>query len=243
MVGIRQAIDAGLPCFGQGLAEQSETEVLYGYEPQGFLTHGWHQRGMVIPWEALGAAYCPCEPCSARRKEQAGDLVDVKSGFIDIHWADPVQPSDVKTTLKEAFAYILEQNSGNAEVSQAGYRYGTAAYKHWIHVVKEGNAIGFYVGYLCDVWRECRSYAAPFLREAASKLGPDWMNALEEAARHYDAAANQWKQLNDMYPWMQPHSKIVDVEKRLKTVELLEGILESEEAGLRMIEEIHSKLL
>ncbi|WP_199615871.1 hypothetical protein [Paenibacillus alkalitolerans] len=240
--GIRQAIDAGLPCFGQGLAETSETEVLHGYEPQGYLTHGWHQRGLPIPWEALGMAYCPCVPCSGRRKEQFGENVDVQSGFISVHWAEAVQASDAESTVRQAFSYILEQNSGSPGTSLPGYLYGTDAYEHWIRVVKEGNAVGFYVGYLCDTWRECRSYAAPFLREAASKLDPDWTEALEEAARYYDASASKWKRLNELYPWMQPRSKVVDVDKRMQTVELLEGIMASEQAGMRIIEEIYRKI-
>lgn len=137
----RSALDKGWPVFAKELDLGNETSVIYAYDEEGYYTHSWHaghgHEGFddVIPWTKLGRNYCPCVSCKDKARSDAVYSSDSQEegGFISLHWASSVTPSDECTALLAALSFALDfAQPGIYEWGGRTLYRGPAAYDRWI---------------------------------------------------------------------------------------------------------------
>lgn len=250
----RSALDQGLPVFAKELDLGNETSVIYAYDEEGYYTHSWHggsgHEGFdnVIPWTKLGRNYCPCALCKAKqgKEEQATDSVylgDPKDGgFISLHYASRVEPSDEKTALQAALRFASEF-SRQPSYNWGGRTFysGAAAYDQWIKTVQSNTIHGFYMGYYSDLGHESRRYAYQFLKEASERFSGVFAERLALASEHFKQVKNVFGALNELFPWSQPHAPIEDPDRRRQAIELLEQVKALEQEGCNILERLGSQ--
>lgn len=250
----RSALDKRLPVFAKELDLGNETSVIYAYDEEGYYTYSWHggsghERAQdAIPWTKLGRNYCPCASCRTRgetgewSKEAVyqGDLKD--GGFISLHYASRVEPSDERAAVREALRFAA------AFFRKPAYKWGgrtfysgTAAYDRWIETVRNNTIEGFYMGYFADLGNEARGNAYQFLNEASERFTGAFAEELALASEHYKQVSDAFRQLNDLFPWSQPHAPIEDPDRRVQAIELLERIKELEQEGCHHLERLGSQ--
>ncbi len=247
----RASLDRGLPVFAKELDLGNETSLVYGYNDTGYFTHSWHagtgHEGYddVIPWTMLGRNYCPCFSCRTRALEGSWSRDDVftgkqeEGGFISMHWVSPITPSDDLTALRAAIKFSVEfAKLGTYEWGGRIYYNGIAAYDQWIGALRNNTILAFYMGYYADIMHESRRYARLFLSEASVRFGGALANDLARMAEHYKNMEEEFRLLNNMFPWSQPHTPIDDPDRRQEAVKLLSRIRELEVEGIRMIEKL-----
>lgn len=247
----RSALDNGQPVFAKELDLGNETSVIYAYDDEGYYTYSWHggsgHEGSddVIPWTKLGRNYCPCVSCRSRQgtgewsKEAVyqGDLSN--GGFISLHYAARIEPSDEKAAVQDVlrFASAFFRKPTYKWGSRTFYS-GISAYDKWMDALLSNTIEAFYMGYFADLGNEARRYAYLFLKEASERLSGELAEGLERAAAHYKRISDAFRQLNDLFPWCQPREPIEDPDRRMQAIELLEQIKELEREGIRHLERL-----
>lgn len=249
---IRGALDNGQPAFAKELDLGNETSVIYGYGNQGYFKYSWHggdgHEGAEdeIPWTTLGRNYCPCRECRDRPLKPSTDLylgMHTDGAFLSYHWAARIdKQKDIRQALREALAFTLQFNRQKKYTWGKGTFFtGADAYDVWIDSVRTASMHGFYMGYFVDVWQESRHHAAQFLRELQSAI-PELQTELGEAAATYAAISTIYRQLNELFPWMQPREPIADPFRRKDAINLLTEAKELEKTAHIQLERISGKL-
>lgn len=240
----RSALDRGKPVFAKELDLGNETSLIYAYDDVGYYTYSWHgghgHEGSddVIPWTKLGRNYCPCVSCKSRieRGEWSSDAVYIgkpeDGGFISLHWASLIEPSDDLTALRSALDLVLDFFGRNTyEWGGRKFHSGLAAYDRWIEALRTNSVLGFYMGYYSDIYHEGRHYAHLFLKEAAGRFEGTLSEVLYHTADHYKRIQEAFRSLTALFPWSQPHSPIEDPDRRREAMEALIAIKKLEQEG------------
>jgi|GEM_PF-1687578 len=249
---IRCALDNGQPAFAKELDLGNETSIIYGYGNQGYFKYSWHggdgHEGWEdeIPWTMLGRNYCPCRECRDRPLKPSTDLylgMHTDGAFLSYHWVSRTdKQKEIRQALKEALEFSLQFNGQKRYTWGKGTFFtGTDAYDVWIDSVRQASIHGFYMGYFVDVWQESRHHAAQFLRELQSAM-PELQAELGEAAAAYSAISTVYRQLNELFPWMQPHEPIADPFRRRDAISLLTEAKELEKTAHSQLEGLCAKL-
>lgn len=256
--GARAAIDQGLPVFAKELDLGNETSLVYAYDDQGYYTHSWHaghgHEGFddVIPWTELGRNYCPCASCRAeaanyvRKSDSIFNDHPKEGGFISLHIASSIKPSDDLTALRSALMLALEFFQREAfEWGGRTFYCGLTAYDKWMAALRNDTILGFYMGYFVDILHESRRYATQFLIEASEKFEGSLSIELKSTAEHYQLMEEAYRFLNDLFPWSQPHAPIEDPDRRQEAIETLNRIRQLESDAhqklYRLVELIEGK--
>jgi len=216
----RKAIDEGKPCFGWEL-DIPEYYVVNGYDSTSYLHSG---------------------PCSEEMKPKPyNELSNSEIGVLIMCVLNKCPGQDDITTVKDAFNFTLEF-ARNPQKWLPKYKGGLEGYDLWINALKNGTAHGFGVAYNAAVWRECRHYAVEFFDEAKKRL-PDTVTGLLDAAKsRYQTAADNLKQVSELFPFPPKGEEVKNSELCGKAVFYLEKAQEAEEQGLKTIEEIMTLL-
>jgi hypothetical protein len=247
----RFALDQGLPVFAKELDLGNETSLVYAYSDEGYYTHSWHagngHEGFddVILWTELGRNYCPCISCKARKLNNVwsnegvyiGDPLE--GGFISLHWASSILPSDDHIALQAALTYVLQfSRLETYEWGGRKFHIGTAAYNRWIEALQKDTILGFYMGYFAEICHESRHYAYLFLKEASLRFDGALSEAIFTAADHYKFTKEAFLSLSNLFPWSQPHTPIEDPDRRREAVELITQIKHLEIEGSNKLEKL-----
>ncbi|MDP5272891.1 hypothetical protein [Chengkuizengella axinellae] len=240
---IRYAIDKNYPVFAKELDLGNETSLIYAYGNKGYYTHSWHEANGFhkgdgeIPWEMLGQNFCPCVECNERSLGPSTYLGELsKGGLLSVHWATKTKRVATERAFKEALQLVLQLNKKEEYMwGQKTYYSGIRAYDHWIDSVRKGTILGFNMGYYTDIWHESRHHAVMFLEEIQAQIKTP---EVQKALQVYKSIKTAYKQLNDLFPWMQPKNKIEDPFRRKETVELLELIRDLEVKALKALKKL-----
>ena len=217
---VRGKIDAGIPCYGCELGFP-EFFTVHGYEGDEVLYWTHCVEGNVVRrhWRELGAE-------------------DV--GWLFVGSVEPLETrADDRQVVRDALAFALMLNEApDAELCFAST--GLAAYDTWIGEMESGRwvadrEVGMRHNIAC--WHECRSFAGPFLREAGRRLGGALQPRFEEAAGHYEAAAEALAGIGAMFSWSAPVPE-PDGPEVPRSVTLLKEARAAEAAGLDIVARI-----
>lgn len=221
---VKQAIDAGLPCFGWEL-DIPESYVIYGYDDTGYYYSGpqCDSGKGPKPWRELG---------------------DTGIGVVSVSVVKRSKAADDRTTVKEALQFALEHSKNPEKWIFPKYKAGLAGYDLWIKALETEKADGFGMAYNAAVWNECRQYAVQFLKEAKERIGDESLNPLfDEAIGHYEVVARNLKKVADAFPFhgMEPEH-IKDEARRRTAIEALTAARDAEESGLKALEKLAAEL-
>jgi hypothetical protein len=219
---VRHAIDEGIPCYGWQL-DIPEYYVIYGYDDAGYYFSGprCDSGKGPKPWEELG---------------------DTKIGWLEVYSVRPGEAADEVTTVKEAFAHVLEHAQSPEKWIYPRYKAGLAGFDTWIDALEQGNADGFGTAYNAVVWRECREMAVRFLGEAKERIGIKAGSLFDEMGAHYEVVADNFRRLSETFPFPPEGDEIKDSARREAAIEYLRKAREAEELGLKLVEKTLKEL-
>ena len=217
---VRQAIDAGRPCYGWEL-EITEFYVVYGYDDVGhyYSGPGCDEGKGPKPWQALG---------------------DTEIGVIELYSVDPGRAADDATTVHDALSFALEHAGNPDKWIFEGYRAGLDGFDNWIRALQEGRAGEFGTRYNAGVWLECRRFAVGFLQEAQDRLAGRAAAPLGEALTHYGDVSRHLARVSEIYPFVHdaPEDHLPVDEQSRAAVEALQAARKAEAAGLKALERV-----
>ncbi|MFH1741861.1 MAG: hypothetical protein ABIH23_22890 [bacterium] len=219
----REAIDAGLPCYGWGL-EIPEYYVVYGYDDLGYYYSGPScDTGKGLrPWQELG---------------------DTEIGVVEMCVVKPGEPATDNQTVKEALEFVLEHATSPKQWIFPKYKAGLAGYDLWIHALEAGKAHGMGMAYNAAVWSECRRFGCSFLCEAIKRLSKDLRPLFGQAMQHYDAVTDILEYIADAFPFEgRDLNRDQDADLRRTAAEYLTDARNAEAAGLEVLERIVTEL-
>ncbi len=221
---VKQAIDAGQPCFGWEL-EIPESYVIYGYDDKGYYFSGpqCDSGKGPKPWRELG---------------------DTGIGVVSVSVVRRGKAADDRTTVKDALQFALEHSRSPETLIFPKYKAGLAGYDLWIKALETEKADGPGMAYNAAVWNECRQYAVQFLKEAKKRLGDESLDQVfDEAIGHYEVVARNLNKVADTFPFhgISPEH-IKDESRRRTAIEALTAARNAEEAGLKALDKIANSL-
>jgi hypothetical protein len=117
------------------------------------------------------------------------------------------------------------------------YHAGLSGYDTWVHELENGTADGHGIAYNAAVWSECRSYGAPFLKEAEKRLNGKVSPLFEGAAQRYSAVYKNLEKVSNMFPFPLGN-EIADKERCDKAVNYLKNARKEEKVGLGLLNEV-----
>ena len=224
---VREAIDAGHPCFGWEL-DVPEWYVIHGYDDQGnilFRDFGGEER--EVHYTKLG---------------------NTGIGVAAIMVVKPGPAADDRTTVRDALAFAVEHGTGKH--SHELYHTGLLGYDAWIAALENDElantdeVIGFGQGYNGKCWSECRRQAVDFLQEAKKRLNDDALTPLfDEAIKHYTSVSESLNQLSGIFPFDTDEQaamaeRIKEPERRRQAVTALKTARDAEAAGLKALAKV-----
>jgi len=177
---VRQAIDNGDPCFGYPLHTVPEADLIHGYDQCGYYYNGAGCESGYGPklWTELG----------------------LPDQYFDIRIVKTCEPAPVNITVKEALSFAIEFSADTNKWIGAECKAGPAAYDQWIAALQLEKADAFGAAFNAQVWSECRSNAAPFLREARGQVRSDLHALFDAAILHYQQAADNLQKVSTLFP-------------------------------------------
>lgn len=224
---IRRAIDGGRPCFAWEL-DVPEYYVIHGYDDVGyhFKGPGCDEGKGPYPWEKLG---------------------DTGIGVTEAYVVKSGTPADDARTVKGALQFAIEASQNSAEYVHPGYAAGLPGYDLWISAFEAGKAGGFGTSYNAQVWSECRTFAAEFLRQARSRLDGVPGSSFDEAIDRYETVAENLQTVAETFPFMdtsdeQQEANVKDPERVEKAATSLKEARRSEAAGLETLKQVVAEL-
>ncbi len=214
---VRKSIDNGIPCYGWEL-EIPEFYVVYGYDDIGYYYSGptCDSGKGPKPWQELG---------------------NTGIGLVEMYRIRKGQAADDTRTVEEALQFALDHAESPAKWIYPKYHAGLSGYDTWIREVENDTADGRGTAYNAAVWGECRSFAAPFLKEAGKRLNEKAVPLLEEAARRYSEVHKHLERVANLFPFP-PGNEITEKERCGIAVAHLKDARKEEEAGLQILKQI-----
>ena len=192
-VGLRDAIDAGIPC---SLCN-NEYQLITGYDGEGFSTVGpfpdhLPRRLTFGTWEEWGQ--------------------DVYAYFYVHHRGEPASRNDL---VRDSLSFAVEMFRSPARFAREGYGVGPDAYDQWSEAL-ESHGGDFGNEWNARVYSECRRHAAAYLREVAEwfpqarTLGTRLGDVYDEVAENLRAVADPGTALEEKRGIL-AHAKNLDV--------------------------------
>lgn len=211
---LRQAVDAGYPCFGRGFEfSYGETSVVQGYDEASseYIISCWRTT-TTTSWQSLGES----------------------DGLVDLHWILPDgEAEDDRRTVREALQLAIDFSEGRYTASHT--RVGFAAYEHWVAELRRGTVDSWFFAYHTHEWDTCRTYGLKFLEEVKERLGSrassELSAAIDAAIVSFAVVREKFHQVYELFPWEQPRGLIEDTERRLEAAKLLDAVKYDDEAA------------
>ncbi|MGD8751852.1 MAG: hypothetical protein PVG14_10545, partial [Anaerolineales bacterium] len=177
----RQAINAGLPVYGWEL-EIPEFYVVHGYDEIGYYYSGVGAddgKGPK-PWSELGITGI---------------------GMVELYRLKPAEAQEDAVVVHSVFKRVLQHAANPKEWIFDNYASGLKSFDLWIEALESGKADRFGMGYNAEVWRECRSQAVSFLKEAKQRLNGAAGAWFDEGSEHYQVVAERLNEVAEIYPF------------------------------------------
>jgi hypothetical protein len=228
---VRQAIDAGRPCFGWEMSVP-EWYVIYGYDGAGnYLYRNFFGPGGKLPYRKLGTT---------------------EIGWANVRTVRAGKPADDRKTLRDAAEFALEHGAGKH--SREKWHTGLSGYDTWIKGMQDPNVqkhkvFGFGLAYNAQCWAQCRRYANLFLQEAAGRLKGDPALAalLTEAQQHYKTVGANLTAVAEAFPFdvkdeAGMNARAAEPARREKALQSLRAARAAEAEGLKVMAKIAAAL-
>jgi hypothetical protein len=122
-------------------------------------------------------------------------------GLLEMYWVEPGRVSNPRDVVKESLAFALEFAKGPRKWVTIPYRAGLDAYDLWLHAVQSPSPNIFALSYAGQCWAECRMHAAPFLEEAAERIGGAPGVLLHEGAVIYREISAHLQEAAELLPF------------------------------------------
>jgi len=220
---VREAIDAGAPCYGWELGVP-EYYVIAGYEDDGYLYTGPMTDGLAgpLPHDRLG---------------------DTGIGMVEVHVVKRVKPAGEHRVVRDALRAAMRHAREPGDWRLDPYVMGPSAYETWAGALEAGRALAVGAAYNAAVWLECRRFALEFLREARERLGGAavWDRAVE----HYDSVCRGLETVQELYPFRPGlgEERLPSDERAREAVAALREVRDAEAAGLEELEMLAEEAL
>ena len=222
---VREAIDAGTPCYGWGFGFP-EFLVVNGYDEVGYYLSGpgSEEREMPFPWEKLGTD-------------------DV--GIIEVYAIKPGTAAPDIQVIKRAFEQALKHAANPPDWIFPGYKSGVAGFDAWIAALEadsltddDGDPL-LGLAFNAGVWEECRRNAVAFLDEAKTRMANGHTALFDEALTSYHTVAENLKGVAELYPFFGRKPEMLqDVERKQTALTHLRAAREAEATGLNTLARI-----
>ena len=212
----KKAIDRDMPCFGFDLAG-----------PEYFVVNGYNDEGY---WFSGGAS--PFQMMKPRKWQELGDSV----GLLEMYSVRLGKAADDTKAVRESIEFVLKQSKNDQE--------GTNGFENWIKALETGTASTIGTALNAGCWAECRTFGVQFLKEAKERIGGKTNKLFDEAAGYYETERESLQKVSELFPIHLniAYEPIKNTELSQKAIEHLKNACEAEEAGLRSLEKLYSKL-
>jgi hypothetical protein len=236
------AINAKQPVFAKNIDICNQTSVIYAYDDIGYYTYTWHtgyeHSENVIPRNLLGLSRCPCINCVNDRK--LSETVH-SGGLISLHWANPTQAVDERTSFKEALEFVIRLNEKGAyQWSGKTYLVGSNAYGRWLTALESSDLDKYFFSLFIEILYEARNHAITFLSEIKGRLKGLNLKLIDELVHTYSEVASKYKILKDTYPYSESRERELKQSEQCKAI--LKEISVFESKALLIIKEIYASL-
>jgi hypothetical protein len=216
------ALDNGLPTYGWEL-DAPEYYVICGYDDVGYYYSG-----------------PPCEGVAGPKPVR--ELGETDIGVLEMYSIIKGEAADDRATIRDALAFALAFAGSPAKWVWPKYKAGLAAFDKWIKALEDGTANAHGAAYNAQVWRECREFAAAFLKEAKERLGEP-AGPFDEAAGHYEAVAANLKKVAELFPFFErEEGHVKDKERCAEAADALRAAREAEAGGFEALAKVAGAL-
>jgi hypothetical protein len=216
---MREALDAGVPCYGWEL-QKPEYYAIVGYNDAGYHFHG-HGADVDTPirtWNTLG---------------------DSDMGILAVHSVKPGLATEDAFAVREALSFAVQFGRSRDWVFE-DYTSGPGGFSVWANALETGKANGMGVAYNAVVWAECRQYAVEFLKSVIAR-GILSRDEVQDAREAYEISYNALQEISELFPFFGHREDHIRDEGRVKkAVELLYQVRDAEDRALNTFEEIVS---
>lgn len=216
---VREALDAGFPCYGWEL-QKPEYYAILGYDEVGYRFHG-HGASVDTParaWNTLG---------------------DSDMGALAVHSVKPGLAVEDDVAVREALSFAVQFGRSRDWVFE-NYTSGPQGFAVWAQALETGKANAFGVAYNAVVWAECRKYAVEFLKSVVARgvLSRDEVQTARDA---YEVSYEALQELSELFPFFGHCESHVQDDGRVKqAVALLHRVCQAEDCALDTFEDIIS---
>lgn len=216
---VRRSVDEGVPCYSWEL-EIPEYYVIHGYDDTGCYYNG--------PTAVNGAG-----------PKLWSEFGDVGTGALEVYSVHPAEAKSDREIIRAALEFAIEHAGDSAPWSFPNYSTGVKAFEIWADALDTGIANRHGQGYNAEVWLECRTEAAHFLKDAKERVsgGAEFDNAIAK----YSAVRDLLKLVRDRYP-MPRQGESRDPVRCPETAELLRQAAEAEREALDSLRGILASL-
>ncbi|MBN1200558.1 MAG: hypothetical protein JXJ20_01760 [Anaerolineae bacterium] len=221
---VRAALDAGIPCYGWGLAVP-EFYVIYGYDETGYYYSGpMHDAGHgPKPWQKLGDSW---------------------NGMIEVYIVRRGEPVPDAQAVKAALTFALEFAQGPSKWVLPNYNAGLTAYDRWIGAIERQKQCDEHgLSYNAAAWDECRRCAVHFLEEAKTRVGNGTDALFDAAIGPYRTVAENLTKVTEVFPFVERKPEHLQDESRCSTaINALRAARSAEEQGLAALKALCAAL-
>ncbi len=176
---VRDAIDAGLPCYGWQL-EIPDFYVICGYDDAGYYYSGYGQPVTgPLAWDKLG---------------------DWGVALIEVYRLELSTPVADREVVKRAIDAVLEVAHTAARLASPGYTAGPEGFEVWARALESGTASHHGHIYNAQAWGECRRHGVEFLKEARGRIAGVCDGAFDDAVAAYSQSRDALAQMVALHP-------------------------------------------
>ncbi len=238
------AITSKQPVFAKNIDIGSQTSVIYAYDEVGYYTRTWHtgyeNSEDVIPWNLLGLSQCPCINCENYRNS-INQTVNLESGLISLHWANPIQPVDELTAFKETLEFVIRLNEEGSYVwAGKTYLVGSKAYEKWLTALESDSVDKYFFSLFVEILYEARSHAIKFLSEIKGRNFGISEQLIDASINKYSDVSAEYKILRDMYPYQEPRDS--EIKQKEQCIAIVAKLHQLEMDCLKFIKKIHKSI-
>ena len=117
-------------------------------------------------------------------------------------------------------------------------------FENWIKALEAGTASTIGTALNAGCWAECRTFGVQFLKEAKERIGGETNRLFDEAAGHYETERDSLHKVAELFPihLHTANEPIKNSELSEKAIAHLRNAIKAEEAGLKSLEKLCSKL-
>ncbi len=170
-------------------------------------------------------------------------LATTHVGLLEMFWVEKGIASNDRDIVRESLQFALEFSRSPRKWLFDGYKAGLEAYDNFMQTFLRADTDGFGLSINAEAWAECRSMAAPFLLEAADRIGGQAAGFMRQGAHEYDVIHEHLRSVRDLYPFHgRKQEDMKDRTRISQAVQHLERAKEMERKGLQTLERIAAAL-